>query len=500
MLFDRQILYLALLLGAERVYGRAIDVSGGKTSELECILLNNTLITSTSAPNYPVSPNPTASSPSPSLPRAAVQATRAFSFLKSDSSPRTPPTFGSPYRSNSDCEHLSPPIPSGSASSLASPSTTSNSALYSVLSLAHSGAPFLSGVGPSVAFASASLSSSLPHATDSSSAPAIESGATPSISPDHLRSNVNVDSTSSHPPSGPSNIHRLRSPVIHDRFRFSNSSSNSSTMSYASYYGSSAGSYAASGSVSAAAAISSSGNLLGEIYSLVPSSLTDDIQSIVDSVTSDLFNSQSASTTSSTPTSTSATTTPTTHRTRPSPTTPTTMATAVTRPSPEPTEEREILGAHPIPNASVAGIATGLIAGAVLIGIGVVYLFRRRQQGKPVPFFGRQGSQRSEGGPYPKVAWLYDPVITPAGSPGQSRRGSEAEENLLPDPRPGSVEMAGGQPHENLRPTSAQNPFLAPPHSRSPSPGPSGSSSNRSSRDDMEMRPLRQGIDEEGGA
>ena len=109
--------------------------------------------------------------------------------------------------------------------------------------------------------------------------------------------------------------------------------------------------------------------------------------------------------------------------------------------------------------------------------------------------FARSGSQRSAGGPYPQVAWLYDPVITPSGSPGHSRQGSEAG-ILTAEQRGVAMEMQEGV----ARPS---HPLLAPPRSRDPSPGGSPyNSSGEGSRDlsmDNDRRPLR-GIDEEGGA
>ena len=142
------------------------------------------------------------------------------------------------------------------------------------------------------------------------------------------------------------------------------------------------------------------------------------------------------------------------------------------------------LGADPISNAATAGIAAGLAAGFVLAVIAGIFLWRRRKQGKPL--FGRANSKRSAGSgrAYPEVAWLYDPVISTPNSPGRNRAGSGIEEAaLIPQPRPGSVEMGEGGASPNLRPARPSSPLLAPhmPPAREESPGGSpGSSEGRS--------------------
>ena len=151
----------------------------------------------------------------------------------------------------------------------------------------------------------------------------------------------------------------------------------------------------------------------------------------------------------------------------------------------KPTSTDAPIGSHPISNASVAGIASGLGAAAVLGVLAGVYLWRRKQANKPL--FRRSGPPQA----YPEVAWLYDPKMTPQGSPGHSRSGSVAdgaEERLIPEPRPGSVEMPGsemaGGLSPNLRPARPSSPLLAPylppPRDQSPGGSPSGRSGRRS--------------------
>ena len=136
------------------------------------------------------------------------------------------------------------------------------------------------------------------------------------------------------------------------------------------------------------------------------------------------------------------------------------------------------VGSHPISNASVAGIASGLAAGAVLVSLAGLYLYRRKKQGKPL--FGPRGSQRSTGSYYPKSAWLYDPQP----SRTHSRAGSDSGQNLIPDPRPDTVEMdGGGLASPDMRPSRSSSPLLPPAItvSRDESPGGSpGGSPHRS--------------------
>lgn len=142
-------------------------------------------------------------------------------------------------------------------------------------------------------------------------------------------------------------------------------------------------------------------------------------------------------------------------------------------------------------NNAVAGIATGVTAGAVLIILAVVFFLRRRQQGKP--FFGPRASQRSKtsGRAYPEIAWLYDPAPTPPNEPSSSHhQREESASSLLPQVRePEMAAMAaaplGSNPYRSpeLRPAGPESPLLPPnmPAARDESPGGSPSGSPRSS-------------------
>ncbi|KAK0803376.1 hypothetical protein LTR75_007958 [Friedmanniomyces endolithicus] len=151
-------------------------------------------------------------------------------------------------------------------------------------------------------------------------------------------------------------------------------------------------------------------------------------------------------------------------------------------------------------NASVAGIATGLAAAFVLFTLAAIYLYRRHQQGKPLPFFSSSSSSggrfsrlaRSRGSKnnrdsqraFPESAWLYDPARTPprTGSPPpqlpplehemQEDRhfssstlglgvgeGSASQMLLIPEPREGAVELGGSAP--NSPPQGFSSPLLA---------------------------------------
>ena len=93
---------------------------------------------------------------------------------------------------------------------------------------------------------------------------------------------------------------------------------------------------------------------------------------------------------------------------------------------------------HPIPNAAVAGIASGIIAGAALIALSAVYCWRRHRTGKP--FFGPRGSKGSQNSVYPRSAWLYDPEM----STSTNRRFSWADEHLIPNGTLGVPRMVAG--------------------------------------------------------
>ncbi|KXT15701.1 hypothetical protein AC579_141 [Pseudocercospora musae] len=132
-------------------------------------------------------------------------------------------------------------------------------------------------------------------------------------------------------------------------------------------------------------------------------------------------------------------------------------------------------------NASVAGIATGVAAGAVVVLMGAFFLWRRRKQGKAP--FARKTSQRSER-VYPEVAWLYDPAPSPP--PEGEMQDRHASERALLNPRSVATEMtpmisAPGTPE--LTPARPESPLLPPvmPAARGRSPAGSTSGSNRSS-------------------
>lgn len=59
-------------------------------------------------------------------------------------------------------------------------------------------------------------------------------------------------------------------------------------------------------------------------------------------------------------------------------------------------------------NGTIAGVATGAAAGAVLITLAIFFFLRRRQRQRALKAVEEKASQ-----PYPAVAWLYDPVRSP---------------------------------------------------------------------------------------
>lgn len=226
-------------------------------------------------------------------------------------------------------------------------------------------------------------------------------------------------------------------------------------------------------------------NALSILNSALPSSVRSSLASEASSLVSEVFHSasqQASAQATSTPASTSQTTrshTPTTIHISTSShtlttshlsTSSTTSHTALLHPTPDhsqsPTPTPGSDPAHPIPQAAIAGIASGIGAAAIIGLLAGFYIWRRKRQGRPL--FGPRGSQRSgaSDGIYPKSAWLYDPVITPAHSRAPSEAGSEAEQNLLPNPvrdsRPLSEEIEAdlGMPSPSFRTNRASSPLL----------------------------------------
>ncbi|KAM0718396.1 hypothetical protein Q7P37_005466 [Cladosporium fusiforme] len=119
--------------------------------------------------------------------------------------------------------------------------------------------------------------------------------------------------------------------------------------------------------------------------------------------------------------STNSTSQPTSSRTtlstRPSPTSQPTSSTTTTDPTA--TAELTNNAANSTPpsispekqqsNGTIAGIATGTIAGVVLITLAIFFFLRRRQRKNAAAASSKQQA-------YPEVAWLYDPVRSPPRS------------------------------------------------------------------------------------
>lgn len=122
----------------------------------------------------------------------------------------------------------------------------------------------------------------------------------------------------------------------------------------------------------------------------------------------------------STHTTSSSSETPTTH----SPTTLSTIPSTTTSPPSSTTppnqtadltnaaesSEPSITAARQQSNGTIAGIATGTVAGIVLITVAIFFLLRRRQRKRALA--AAAGPQQA----YPEVAWLYDPVRSPPRS------------------------------------------------------------------------------------
>ncbi|KAK6442331.1 hypothetical protein LTR95_001434 [Oleoguttula sp. CCFEE 5521] len=157
---------------------------------------------------------------------------------------------------------------------------------------------------------------------------------------------------------------------------------------------------------------------------------------------------------------------------------------------------------------TIAGIAAGGFAALMLLFLLGLFLHRRRKQGR-APFASRNKLSRSKSGSrrtnknFPESAWLYDPVITPAGarSPAlepskgpplpRDRRSleSSAPELVTPDMRESQSFEPLLAPQRPIRsrdgiPRLSGDIFMPPPSSRTPSPAHSAgpSSARRKSR------------------
>lgn len=72
-------------------------------------------------------------------------------------------------------------------------------------------------------------------------------------------------------------------------------------------------------------------------------------------------------------------------------------------------------------NGTVAGIATGSVAGVVLLTLALFFFLRRRQRKRALQAVEEKASQ-----PYPEVAWLYDPRRSPPRSHSPAPQAGDA--------------------------------------------------------------------------
>jgi hypothetical protein len=72
-------------------------------------------------------------------------------------------------------------------------------------------------------------------------------------------------------------------------------------------------------------------------------------------------------------------------------------------------------------NGTIAGVATGAAAGAVLITLAIFFFLRRRQRNRSLKGVEEKASQ-----PFPEVAWLYDPVRSPPRAQSPAPQNAEA--------------------------------------------------------------------------
>ncbi|KAK6436468.1 hypothetical protein LTR95_007339 [Oleoguttula sp. CCFEE 5521] len=151
---------------------------------------------------------------------------------------------------------------------------------------------------------------------------------------------------------------------------------------------------------------------------------------------------------------------------------------------------------------TIAGIAAGGFAALMLLFLLGLFLHRRRKQGR-APFASRNKLSRSRSGSrrtnknFPESAWLYDPVITPAGARSPALEPSEgpplprdrrslessAPELVTPDVRDSQSFEPLLAPQRPIRsrdgsPRLSGDIFMPPPSSRTPSPAHGAGPSN----------------------
>lgn len=224
-------------------------------------------------------------------------------------------------------------------------------------------------------------------------------------------------------------------------------------------------------------------NALSILLSALPSSVVSNIESEFESISHHIFNPAtsnvqqiSCTTVSSIPTTTFLTMT-SPHRST-VPHIPSTLHTIISRPASTAklshaasmTATASSGSGGSLPDASVAGIASGIAAAAVVGLLVCAFLWRRRKQGK-VPFHQHpsksSSSKRTSQHIFPESAWLYDPKVTPhdgfrspQDGPGHGEDLSSI--NLIPHPRDGVLEMSSAPQSPPLHPARPSSPLLAP--------------------------------------
>lgn len=106
-------------------------------------------------------------------------------------------------------------------------------------------------------------------------------------------------------------------------------------------------------------------------------------------------------------------------------------------PTPSPAQQRS--------TGTIAGIATGACAGAVLIVLALLWFLRRRHQHRESPSGGKVFRKQSKR-VFPEVAWLYDPPRE-ASSPAHPSQGRDAASEALLQGRTSNERAA---PHSAL--------------------------------------------------
>jgi hypothetical protein len=131
-------------------------------------------------------------------------------------------------------------------------------------------------------------------------------------------------------------------------------------------------------------------------------------------------------------------------------------------------------------NGTIAGVATGAAAGAVLITLAIFFFLRRRQRKRSLKVVEENTTQ-----PFPEVAWLYDPVRSPPRVQSPALQNAEAA-GILAISQAQSKRNSAHAPEVVVMPEG--EPLLAPGRAATRDSSPGGNARDRSVSPNVAVR------------